>query len=329
MPDYQAELDSVLNAPEEAPAKDYAKELAEVMASDERPGAPKIEKPEGSWVDTAQDAGIGLAEGLSRGVGVNPTKAAGFLGEKGAQVAKFFGSDVNPEEFGHKAEAGVRDVLDTAHRESPTASGIGKFLGEVAPGVAMTAATGGVVNPLVTGAVAGGLSGLGNSEADTLSGAAGDAAAGAAFGGATGALGRGVAAGGKWFDSLLKKAADNPTAMRLAGEGVARSAVGSAVGPWASVLMSETPGKFLAEKVMPGVTRGIGKAVAGASGAESPGLREGVTQAVSRSGGSSGWYKHLLGRDGVTPAEAGKAHAEAKVENDKAKADLARIMNDE
>jgi hypothetical protein len=243
----------------------------------------EYQRHDADWADTLADSAIGLGEGVLRGVGINPARAAGFLAERGAQAAQFLGANtgmpVSASRYGVHAEEAARGLMQDAHSRSPMAVGMAEAGGEMLPGLAAMAATGGAVNPVTLGVVTGGLSGLGNSESTDFRGVASDVGEGALFGGLAGGtsqlLGKASQfAGGvgrrvtDWADEI----ADSPMtkkAAHWAGLGAGGSiggSLGGLVGPGAATAGAGIGGAYgaeLAERAAPGAVRAVGSAIGG------------------------------------------------------------------
>lgn len=252
------------------------------------------------WTDTLADGAIGLGEGLSRGVGINPARAAGFLGEKGAQVSRYFGSDVNPGEFGRRAEDNARALMSDAHSRSPIVSGMAEGLGEAAPGLAAMAATGGAVNPITMGIATGALSGLGNSESDTLGGLITDAGKGAAFGGLAGGAARVLGGASKFAGGIGQQVGDW-------ADDVANSPMTKKAAEWAG----RAGGGYVGAKL--GLVGDMATVFAGGLSGQSIGAKavgEIVPWALRKAGGAAGGIGQGLGEigaSGATQSFAGQA----------------------
>lgn len=202
------------------------------MSWDKEP--PKKEEIEvarmGSWADAPPDREIGNMESLQRGAEQGLTlgfsdeiqggieavgRVAGIKGlgansfsELGLETPSGFDIEKFKENYRDRRD-NERKNLKEVQKANPYAYGTGEFGGAVAtsliPGVG---AAGSVARMAGTGAALGGVSALGNSEADTFSGMAGDTAKGAVIGGAfglgAGALQKGA---GKLIDKGISKAA--------------------------------------------------------------------------------------------------------------------------
>lgn len=124
MPDYQAELDAVLNEPEAAAqtapggAPDYAKELADVMGAPDAAPAP-------APLDPSPKSEVGLLEAIGRGGGQGVT--AGFGDELAGMLP---GVDTDEQ----------RKANEAAQKAHPIAYGISNAAGSLVPAAGAAAA---------------------------------------------------------------------------------------------------------------------------------------------------------------------------------------------
>jgi len=122
------------------------------------------------------------------------------FGQRAAQSATFgYGDEIVGALAGEQRGQAVRDRQQLAQERSPGWS----LAGDVAGGLGMAAATGGIGHGIrgaaATGALEGGLAGAGYADdGDRLEGALQGAGAGAALGGAGGALGAGASGAASW-----------------------------------------------------------------------------------------------------------------------------------
>lgn len=179
-----------------------------------------------SLLDHAADGTYAAAGGMLSGLGMHPARVAENVSELANDVRAGYGAAPNID--AHRVGNRVRRRTELGEDRSPKSAFVGKALGETASQAGATWATGGgafaAEQPLLTGAVSGGLSGIGNADTDDWTSKLRAGTEGAGYGIVGGEVGGAVAAGAARaapvLGELARKAKRSGFINRVASSGI-------------------------------------------------------------------------------------------------------------
>ncbi len=246
-------FDDILGPPPAAPSVAKGSAFDDILGAAPAPAAPVKPAENYKFDESTEDDGPGLLESVARGAKQGVT--LGF----GDELTGAIESALTTKTY-EQARDEARANDDAAKKAHRWGFGIGEALGGAAvpiPGLGAAGALKGVAGLAARGAIAGGVAGLGNSEADLTKGDIGGAAKDVAYGAGLGAvLGAGVGAVG----NKVVGGAERRSAARALAEGEPGGKVAKAIDV---AHLFASPGGFVAKKAGGAAIRGADEMLAG------------------------------------------------------------------